>query len=453
MRTSVALTAAAAVVLAGLGGAAMMAERAKNTPPSSSAQASSGGAKDNQCTSKEHFYNPAAAKKIKESRKAEAIASGLPKRLADPLYDHLPDCIYCAGIGFDLPQLVWKVDPKKYKERYGADANPDDFYQVAWSAQTEKFLRDNMRDGYVAEFHISFGDTNCQCCTPSGQSVKPPDDGPTDTEDWDYQTGQRPGGVAWHYRTVSDLGVDPPDLTSIPAENQCVRDIKEVHPIRGPRLKEITSSCPSCSADSYNATIYAINKARATIDQLVSFQGWYAQELDCLHTMMDLLNERAQTASIKAQSAKTQEQMSAILKNMAGDRALLKQRRAEIAGMLKDLARLNHQMADCAAQKCSSSSSSSLSDFACTAKLLPPVQVCAACTAAMMAGAESARDMMCAIQYEADVIRLPTDQRIPERKRRHDLRTAAEKKWKETTAAAISCTKANCDGADLRLPR
>ncbi len=362
MRTSVAISAAAAVVVVGLGGAAMTAQRAKNSPTPPATQASSSRAKDNQCTSPEHFYNPTAAKRIKERRKAEAIAGGVPKRLADPLYDHLSDCIFCASsTGFDTPQLSWKVDPKKYREKYGEEPQP--YYEMIWSPFSEKNLRDGMRDGTVTEFHILFGGTDCKCCNPDGTTSKDPTDGGQsgDEDDWTVASGNTAVSYAWHYRSVKELGTDPPDLEGITPETACHRAITEIHPIRGPRLPEKTVTCKNCAgaADSYNGTVYAINKARAVIDQLASIQGWYEQELECIDREMNLLNDQKQTAKVRAQSETLAKQRSAILKNIQGDKKKLAEKRAEIKGLTAELKDIAARLQNCEATSCSSSSSSS----------------------------------------------------------------------------------------------
>jgi len=233
-------------------------------------------------------YDPAAARPLKEAKKAYALSRGLPERLAKA-FDEIADCVGCVEMSPDWPHLVVEMDHAGWERVKGRPA-PYNWNSAPWSAASEKQARDMMREGLVKSIHVILARYPCRCCPQSVEERQQWHAGYPDSEIyWQGQDGWNDDldihdDVAVEKITdPSQLGEDPRDLTEISERDKRPPvDLAICGGAEVPKVRHVTVSCTECMpikdehdkyADWINDTqtrIRALKRGVCILNQVIS---------------------------------------------------------------------------------------------------------------------------------------------------------------------------------------
>ena len=219
--------------------------------------------------------NPDAAQQALERKKNNARAQGTPERLIK-LFDTLPNCVGCIEKTPDGFTVSWELDEDAFEDDRGYKPGAT-IRSMAWSADLEKKLRDDMRRGVVKEFHIvHYAGPPCSCCPDESQNAvrqwdKMQSAAGSDIPDYNVSLGFHPD-AAISYTEKTDLGADPQDLTSIPSAYKRSDTLKSppLETFMDPAVRVIQVQCDMCQkqADKYNEIGAEINAMRQPIAKI-----------------------------------------------------------------------------------------------------------------------------------------------------------------------------------------
>ena len=239
-----------------------------------------------------------AARAAKAAKKAQALKSGLPERLAK-VFDELPDCLACVERSPDWPHIVVEMDQDALK----AKGQPSSirWRSQPWSREREQRARDMMREGTVKSFRIVLARYPCRCCEEDPQLTEDQRlqsywEG---TDGWNESLNLHEDSVIEKQTDPNDVGPDPPDLTQAPTRLD--QPLERCRPELPPPSRHVTISCEACLPlkDEHDRHADRINEMQIRLRT--------ARENLCMgHQMIDRLSNEIEDVEQLASTPETQ---------------------------------------------------------------------------------------------------------------------------------------------------
>lgn len=291
------------------------------------------------CPDGRFCYDPSAARAAKAAKKAAAIASGLPERLAKA-FDEIEDCVGCVEVTPDWPHIVIEMDPDGWEEKEGRSP-PYKFENVLWSRDAEKRARDMMREGLVRSIHIVLKRYPCRCC-PRSEAERDTWIHDDDQSYWEEQDGWNEdlqihaSSVVEKMTDPKDLGDDPPDLTEISDRDKRPQvDLEICGGGDFERARHVTVSCTICMPlkDEHDQYADRINDAQTRLRALRRGMCVMNQVINGIWQELEAVGDLASTAETQAQLDALYSELSDRKEDLDRDRRKAEELEAEITDL------------------------------------------------------------------------------------------------------------------------
>lgn len=295
----------------------------------------------------------------KEIKKARARAEGLPERYMT-FWDRLDDCEACVKNSPDWVHIQYIYDAEGY-QRANGHKPPYTSRSLPWSADLEKKIRDEMRQGVVKEFHIvHYGNKPCKCCRARTQK---------DYEKWfaehDMDDADVPGynteedfhpDAAISFTDKDKLGPDPADLTEM-AEAFKRRGSITAPPVEDymdPPPRFVHVMCDKCRklADDYNRYARYIDDQRRRLAQARRALFFDRQAINDVWGEIEGVGKLAYTPATQKQMDKLDEELSQRMQQLDADKRKLEKMLADRKEWEDKMAALMKQILICEETAC-----------------------------------------------------------------------------------------------------
>lgn len=182
--------------------------------------------------------DPEAAARAREVKQRRMRENGVPDR-----YLHLLDkmeCVACIETAPDTLHITVLYNDDEHAPTL-SDGRRDLKVEFKWSAQSERQLREELRNGQIRSFHVWIHEKRCNCCPDFDSKAE-------DQADWDDDT-ELNMDEAQHYDDPGDLGPLPDDLKPPPPGSQLPPPpIERFDDLPRPARRVLQATCQPCES-------------------------------------------------------------------------------------------------------------------------------------------------------------------------------------------------------------
>ena len=187
--------------------------------------------------------DPAAAAQAREAKKQRMRRNGVPER-----YLHLLDrmeCVACIETAPDTLHITVLYNDDEHAPTL-SDGRRDLKVEFKWNPQSERQLREELRNGEIRAFYVWIHEKRCTCCPDFDKKAE-------SFADWDDDVGANMDETE-QYDDPDDLGPLPDDLKPPPPGTQTPPPPIERFEEMKPRQRYVHVTCPACQplADQWN---------------------------------------------------------------------------------------------------------------------------------------------------------------------------------------------------------
>lgn len=180
--------------------------------------------------------DPDAAARAREIKKRRMRENGVPER-----YLHLLDkmeCVACIETAPDTLHITVLYNDDEHAPTLSTGQR-DLKVEFRWNAQSERQLREELRNGQIQAFYVWIHEKRCYCCPDDDQIAE-------DAQDWNDDT-ELNMDEAEAYDDVDDLGPLPDDLKPPPPGSQLPPPpIERFDDLPRPGRRVLQATCQPC---------------------------------------------------------------------------------------------------------------------------------------------------------------------------------------------------------------